>query len=327
MFSFPDTTDTSPFEALVLSGGGAKGVGELGPLMYYEEKGLLRRMRIKVYSGTSVGSMINLLTFCGYTPLEILEEGCTFGDIFDFSRMSSIVDIFTKTFGLWSIKPLMEKIEVMVEQRLGKIPTLLEIYSVYGVDFIVAATNNSKRKGEYFSYRTRPHLLVTDAVKISCSLPLIFHRLRFKGDYYSDGGSFDNCPIFPVDTSKLKTLCISVGGTDYYGQNSLPELFSEIIPYLYSIVTTPIVLATSRSLANLGPNVTLVTINYEQTPVLAMGTDSNLKKEMFIQSYREAKRLDSIQKLYLRGWEWDVETSDSGTDFPPGWEWEVKWGE
>ena len=316
------------FEALVLSGGGMKGIGELGPVMYYQEQNRLEISRIKVFSGTSAGSLINLLLFAGYTPLEILEEGCAFGDFLEVSKLSSLTEIFTKTFGLWSIRPLIKNIEKLVLIKLGKIPTLGEIYTSYGKEFIVAVTNNTLRRGEYFSHRTRPNLLVTDAVKISCSLPLIFHRIKFRNHYYSDGGSFDNCPFYPVNP-RLKTLCIAVGGTDYYGQSLLPAIFKELVPYLYNIVTTPIVLSTRKQLLHIGPNVTLIEIYYENVPLLALGTDRELKKKMFLQSYKEAERVDSIERIYVRGWSWDqpplkAESTVSATDVPPE-VWDVDW--
>lgn len=48
-------------DTIVLSGGGIKGIGQLGALHYCREKGYLDMLRVNTLAGTSIGSIICLL--------------------------------------------------------------------------------------------------------------------------------------------------------------------------------------------------------------------------------------------------------------------------
>ena len=55
--------------ALACTGGGIKACVNIGALRAFEELGI----KIEVFSGTSLGSLVALLYVCGYTPKEILK--------------------------------------------------------------------------------------------------------------------------------------------------------------------------------------------------------------------------------------------------------------
>ena len=66
-------------------------------------------------------------------------------------------------------------------------------------------SNLSRHQVEIFSAETTPEVAVADAVRMSMSIPLFFESLRFdghqfgKGDYYVDGGLYNNYPIHIFD--------------------------------------------------------------------------------------------------------------------------------
>jgi NTE family protein len=76
-------------------------------------------------------------------------------------------------------------------------------------DLYVTAANITKRRAEMFSAATTPDVAVADAVRMSMSIPLYFQALRFdgaqfgQGDYYVDGGLYDNFPIRYFDTEQF----------------------------------------------------------------------------------------------------------------------------
>ena len=76
-------------------------------------------------------------------------------------------------------------------------------------DLSIVASNLSKRKPEIFSFDSTPNVAVADAVRLSMSIPFFFNALRFdgkkfgEGDYYVDGGLYNNFPIQIFDHPKF----------------------------------------------------------------------------------------------------------------------------
>jgi predicted acylesterase/phospholipase RssA len=60
---------------------------------------------------------------------------------------------------------------------------------------VVCGSNITKGKPEYFGVDTHPCMSVSLAMRISCSIPLIFTPVVFNGDYYVDAGLYSNFPL------------------------------------------------------------------------------------------------------------------------------------
>ncbi len=73
-------------------------------------------------------------------------------------------------------------------------------------DLYIVAANISRQRPEVFSTTHTPDVAVADAVRMSMSIPIFFEALRFDGksfgdgDYYVDGGLFDNFPVHIFDS-------------------------------------------------------------------------------------------------------------------------------
>jgi len=78
-------------------------------------------------------------------------------------------------------------------------------------DLYIVAANVSRHRAEVFSATTTPNVAVADAVRMSTSIPIFFEALRFdgekfgSGDYYADGGLYDNFPMHIFDRPEFKT--------------------------------------------------------------------------------------------------------------------------
>lgn len=292
----PSSTITL-FDTLVLSGGGVKGIGQLGVLHYYYEKNLLDLSSIKEFAGTSVGSVICLLLICGYTPMEIFQRIYTIDSFFKAGGVHNIWDLF-KNFGLMSIEPFIESVRTMVLEKLGKNPTLSELKRDTGKTLIVSAVNISKMCLEYFSPETKPHLTALDAVKISCNLPLVFQRIRYNGDYYVDGGMADNFPIASIDPDGKNILGIVVTGKDNAGGD-------DFVNYLFRLMVFPINIMTQLRSKGAGPNVKLIEVSFDDLPILELAVESKRKMEIFMKGYKEARKEEGKQLINVEGWSWD----------------------
>ena len=279
-------------DTIVLSGGGIKGIGQLGALHYCREKGYLDMSRVNTLAGTSIGSIICLLLVCGFEPIEIFSEVYQKDSFFKMGDVKNFWDL-VKDFGLMAITPLIAEIERMILKKYAKIPTLLELYELTGKTLIVAVSNVTKTKAEYFSHITRPHLLCIDAVKFSSNLPVIFQRLHYNDCYYVDGGLLDNFPIKQVDRGTNRILGIVTIGAD----NSSDD--QGVFNYLYRLIIMPINMITELRQEKAGANSAIITMNFDNIPVLDFSMPPAKKMQMFVDGYKEAEKMDTLLKEKL----------------------------
>ena len=296
------------FEKVVLSGGGIKGLMELGAIHYFYENGLYDPEKVHTYAGASIGSVISLLLICGYAPMEIFTRMYTSEKFFDLGSGQSIWNIIEHT-GLFPISVFSEKIRELIEEKMGSVPTLGQLKKLTGKTLIAVVTNVTEMRVEYFSPENHPELSSLDAVKMSCNLPLIFQKIMYHGSYYVDGGLLDGFPINQVDDCHTPILGVVVSGTDC----SLKE--TNFIGYLYRLINLPINMITKLRYRNLGDNITLIKMECSNVPILQFSMPSEKKMEMFLQGFEEAKTVDKSEKLVVAG----LSSSDGSSDWD--WDW------
>jgi predicted acylesterase/phospholipase RssA len=79
--------------------------------------------------------------------------------------------------------------------------SLQEFKEITGVSMTVVATDSDLRPA-YFSPDTHPHIRLTDAIRASCCIPVVFQPARINNAIYIDGAFSDNFPI-----TKCKEEC------------------------------------------------------------------------------------------------------------------------
>jgi len=289
----------SKYDAVVLSGGGSKGLLTLGALHYEYEKGRFVMDHVKIYAGTSIGSVICLLLICGYSPMEIFTEVYKNDRIFEVGESQSIWDV-VKFMGLMSIKGFSDRIEEMVKSKLGKIPTLLELRKMTGKTLVISVANITKMKCEYFTHKTRPDLGCVNAVKLSSNLPLIFQRIRYNDSYMTDGGLMDNFPLKYIDDGKMKILGIVTMGSDF----SLPD--NQFMGYFYRLLVMPMNANTELRCNLAKSNTNLVKLEFNNAPLFQFTMSSEHKMEMFIHGFNEAEREHNTIYLFIKGWSYNI---------------------
>ena len=301
------------FDAVILSGGGTKAITQLGVLHFYHELGEYDPEHVTDFAGTSAGAIITLLSACGFAPMEIFTEVYSIHNFFKPGSTSASLRAnffeIVKDFGLISIKPAFELVENMIIKKLGKIPTLRELFLERGKRYYATAVNLSKMRLEYFTPERNPNLKATDAAKISSGLPFIFQRTKYRGDYYVDGGLGDNFPIEAINPEGKRILGVTVTGTDRIDASS-DNIDGEakdmsFMSYCTRIVLFPINTNTYLRSKNLGNNdVTLVAINMDDIPTLQFVIPSEKKMEMFMRGYTDAKREHRKERIVVWGWTW-----------------------
>lgn len=282
---------TPNYDALTLSGGGIKGILTLGALHYYHENNILDISKLKELSGTSIGSMICLLLVCGYTPQEIFEE------IRDSLNSFVAYDInilqLAQTFGLCSIDPLIVKLKEMVSKKMdGKVPTLKSLYDITGKTLMVCVVNRTTKLVEIYSHLTHPKLNCADAVKMSCSLPLIFPRIRYNGCYIIDGGILDNVPHRYISESIERLLCIATIG------ETKPPSVETIFTYIFDLITLPINRITDLNLESIRENSDTIIIKHNG-PILPSNLSQSDTIDMFLLGFETAEMHNEMVDVVL----------------------------
>lgn len=269
------------YDALTVSGGGTKGVLFLGALQYFCEIGSFVQPDIKEYSGSSIGSAICLLLICGYTPKEIFDElKDDIGKFINFENANMLNML--NTYGLTQNTLFIERLTNLVVAKVGKIPTMKELFEMTHVMFIVCITNYTKMCEEIYTHETKPNLSCINAVKISCNLPFVFGRIKYNGDYVGDGGVLNNVPHKYISEHSRKMLCLVTSGDDQH--TDADTLYS----YFYKLMMTPITYITDIHCGTIRPSADLVKIHYAKGAIQKSVTLEDAM-EMFSIGYESAK--------------------------------------
>ena len=179
---------------LSLSGGASRGIYQLGALHAAYSKNLLSS--VKYFCGTSIGSIICLLLAIGYEPMDIFTYIC----INDISKVIDQVSLdlkgIVKNWGLIDINIFKEYFRKLVILKWGGVPTFQELYNAGKILICTSYKLKNTDPRVYFSYKTHPNMSCLDAVLLSSNIPFLFRAVNYDGDYYIDGGIFDNNPAY-----------------------------------------------------------------------------------------------------------------------------------
>jgi predicted acylesterase/phospholipase RssA len=172
------------YDALVLSGGGIKGIGMLGAVAALKKHNVLDT--ITTFVGVSVGSIVATILAMKLDPRVVFDThvlGFTYAPDIDITRLD-------KTFGLDSGKYLEHWIAMMIPEM-----TFAEFHETYATTLVIVATNLNTHGPKYLSHTTTPDMSVRLALRMSCSIPLYFSAIQYRGELYVDGGMSNNFPI------------------------------------------------------------------------------------------------------------------------------------
>lgn len=288
-------SNKKPFEAVVISGGGVKGILALGILHYYYENNLYIPEVVTEYSGTSIGSAIGLLLAVGYLPLEIFREIYSMDNFFTMKDCNSGWDIF-KHMGLMSIESMIGFIGELVEKKLGIIPTLGKLKELTGKRLCTSGANLTKNREEMYTPETHPNLGSLKAVMMSCNLPLVFQRVSYHNSFIVDGGLVNNFP-WEYISEGLNTLGIIIS---VVGDSPFPD--NEFIGYVYRAM-----MITSTTLSDLkcqmAPNnVHIVKTGWEGGSFLQFTMSRDAKMDMFLSGYKSAEQEEKKEYITVKNW-------------------------
>uniref|UniRef100_A0A6C0CAG8 PNPLA domain-containing protein n=1 Tax=viral metagenome TaxID=1070528 RepID=A0A6C0CAG8_9ZZZZ len=179
---------------LALGGGGIFGYAEVGALTELEK--YADYLQIESICGTSVGSIISTLYAIGYTNAEMYDIifSLDFATLIQDSYIPYI-NLYTK-YGMYAAKKLEDKIEELVTQKTNiKNCT----FSQVDMNLTIVATNINQQKPYFFNKTNTPMMIISKAIRMSISYPIIMMPVLYDDDYWGDGGEFLNYPITIFD--------------------------------------------------------------------------------------------------------------------------------
>lgn len=222
-----------PFTNIVLAGGARRIIATVGCLKYIEEQNQLHLLKNVV--GVSAGSVVGALIVMGYTVSEMIEflyhsmkNNCTLDPL-------ECLNIFT-TYGLNSGDMFERTIEDMIVRKFGeefKDMTFLQLAKKTGKNLVVTVSNMTKEKCEFFYVDTKPDMKISLAIRMSCTIPIMFKPIVMDDQLYLDGGLFNNFPMDFFDENANDVLGINLVYTNYKKMDSFPNYLMFII---YSMI-------------------------------------------------------------------------------------------
>ncbi len=158
--------------ALVLSGGGARGIAHIGVIEVLEEHGY----KIRSVAGTSMGAFVGAVYVLGKLPE--FKEWITSIDKVDIFKL---VDFTFSTYGFIKGERLFEELRKFIPNR--------DIEKL-GINYTAIATDIMNKREIVFTQGP-----IFDAVRASISIPTVFTPVKTDSTLLVDGGTINNLPI------------------------------------------------------------------------------------------------------------------------------------
>ena len=158
--------------ALVLAGGGARGVAHIGAIEELESQGF----EISAVAGTSMGALVGGVYASGH--MEPFKEWLC--DL-DKYKVFSLVDFALSTEGLVKGDRVMKAMKELVpDVKIEKMPVP---FTAVAADLLTGREVVLERGGLY------------DAIRASISIPSVFNPVRRNGQVLIDGGTVNPLPL------------------------------------------------------------------------------------------------------------------------------------
>lgn len=174
---------TGPKLAVVLGGGGMRGLAHIGVLKALRRRGIVP----DTYVGTSVGSLIGAMAAGGMAPEEIEEVGLSV-------RSEDILD-----YSWWSLLWRRRRARALCRGRAlhDFVRRVLPVddFARLQVPLYVFAVNLDTGQEVTFGMAGFTEVPIHDCVVASCSIPGIFAPKRISRYHFVDGSLTDSLPI------------------------------------------------------------------------------------------------------------------------------------
>lgn len=232
-----------PKVALVLSGGGAKGLAHIGVLKVLEEEGI----PIDIVVGTSMGSLIGGVYAIGYNASEIetlvksMDWETTLSDKVERMNLSKNAQILKQRY-LFSL-PISQNKQLTLPQGIIKGQNVLNLFcgltgnvpenadfNTFPIQFACVATNIESGQEVVMNSGSLPTAMFS-----SMAIPIAFQHSNRAGKLLVDGGLVNN---FPANVARNMGADILIGVDvpndfeEQIGIQSMNSIFYQLVNFL-----------------------------------------------------------------------------------------------
>jgi predicted acylesterase/phospholipase RssA len=231
---------------LVLSGGGPTMIQTLGSIQHLEEKKFINLENIETIYGTSAGTLVGTL-ICLKFDWQTINDYIIkrpWQDVFKI-QVQTIFDAYTKR-GVFDIKTIEKCLKPLLDAKDISLSVTLEDFYKYSkieLHFFTFEVNEFKLLD--ISYLTHPNILLTQAILMTCAIPVLMTPVLEDGKCYIDGGLVCNYPLkYCVDSGKnvdeilgFKNKYTNTKNKNYVDDNSnlLDFILSILFKTIYSL--------------------------------------------------------------------------------------------
>ncbi len=207
----PARTGIPPRVALVLGGGGLKGLAHIGALRALEERGI----RPTVIAGSSIGALMAAAYVRGLTvgQMEARALSLRKPDLFRVDHMGMVVKRMLST-SLYLEQPLQHIVE-----SLAPTGTFRDL----PIPLLVNTVDLERGSQVTWGLPGLQHVRVSDAVYASCALPGFFPPRVIDGRTCVDGGVMENTPALVASRNVDAVIAVDVGSTSFAAARRVRE--------------------------------------------------------------------------------------------------------
>lgn len=224
---------------LALSGGGIKAFSQVGVVRFLKENGF----KFDGFSGTSMGSIIATL-LAHDIPINQVENSILKIEkiiidekLLDASNAQVFPLITRSITGLIDPSRFVRIIEEEFEQynikyiKDVKFPLVITSVDLINGKIVYFTNRKELIKSPYKYFIIMDDVLLIDAIRASCSFPMVFATMNFRDMQLVDGGVLMNVPVAPLKSMGLeKVLSISMDSfNEYQGSSKVTEIGGRII--------------------------------------------------------------------------------------------------
>ena len=252
--------------ALVLGGGGMKGLAHVGALRALEERGWLP----DVIVGTSIGSLLGAAWANGLTMAEIADVALSLErvDVFQIARRDMVLKRM-RAPALYHAAPL----ESLVRGFVGDLT-----FEELDRRLVIASVDVNSGMQVYWGLPGLTGVSVVDAVMASCALPGFFPPREIEGRYFVDGALADNLPVTLAATLGVDAVvAVDVGSSSVLRAELQDQGFAAIFARATEIVFQQ--LLEARLSAWTAPALLLVQPRVEHVPMFSFDHTRGLMDE------------------------------------------------
>lgn len=265
-------------DTLCLSGGSTKGCCYGGAIKSLIHSDLLKEdlSNLKYIFSTSIGTLVSMgLLTCGINILDELLIHLDWDFVFDYNDLT---DIFSDD-GIFQNKGCEIIKKTLLHMNMNENTTMLDLYKKTGITQYIKVFNLNKQYHEYITHKNYPDLELWRAFIMSSCIPIVFKPIKYKNNYYIDGGVDGSIPY--IQKKKFKNyLILHLKNESNYIPNDPMNYLNCLLLYICDAHNNQLIKKLSKK--------RVISISLDING-LDFNIKSELKKEISIKAYNIIK--------------------------------------